>query len=163
MTTAVTHLPVPYEVRQLLTDLLSRPVEVRPGPPWAPLNGEPGTLAVYVDDTYVVRALGACDIRFSAYAGAAIGLVPRTTAETAVKARLLHPVMEENLDEVLDVCAALYNAEGAPHVRLHQVHHIGDEVAPRVQALSAVLGRRLDLRVGISGYGTGRLSFVGLA
>ncbi len=163
MTTAATHLPVPFEVRTLLDELFGRPVEVKPSPPWAPLNGEPGTFALYVDDSLVVRALGVCDLRFSAYAGAAIGLTPPAIAEAAVKARAVDEALQENLYEVLNICAALYNVEGAAHMKLHQVHHVGTTVAPQVQALSAVLGRRLDLSVEISGYGTGRLSFVGIA
>jgi hypothetical protein len=163
MTTAATHLPVPYEVRTLLDELFGRPVEVKPGAPWAPLNGEPGTFALYVDDSLVVRALGVCDVRFSAYAGAAIGLMPPATAQTAVTERSLDPTMQENLYEVLNICAALYNVDGAAHMKLHQVHHVGTPVAPQVQALSAVLGRRLDLSVEIAGYGSGRLSFVGVA
>jgi hypothetical protein len=163
MTTAATHVPVPYEVRTLLEELFGRPVEVKPGPPWAPLNGEPGTFALYVDDSLVVRALGVCDVRFSAYAGAAIGLVPPSTARTAITERSLDATLEENLYEVLNICAALYNVVGAAHMKLHQVHQVGAAVVPQVQALSAVLGRRLDLSIDIAGYGTGRLSFVGVA
>jgi hypothetical protein len=158
--TATAVLPAPYHVRTLLEDLLGRPVDVEPGPPWAPLHGEPGTLALYVDDDFVLRALGVCDLQFSAYAGAAIGLVPRPAAHTAVKARRLDKETQENLDEVLDICAGLYNGGDAPTMRLHRVYHIGGDVAPQVRALSAVLGRRLDLSVRISGYGSGRLSFV---
>ncbi len=160
MTTTSAHLPVPYQVRTLLEDLFGRPVEVKPAPPWAPLNGEPGTLAVYVDDNYTVRTLGVCDLRFSAYAGAAIGLVPRAAAHRAVRERWLDRDTQENLEEVLEICVALYNVDGAPHMRLHHVCHVGTEVAPQVRAMSAVVGRRLDLTVGIGGYGTGRLSFV---
>jgi hypothetical protein len=162
-TAAATHLPVAYQVRTLLEELFGRQVDVRPSAPWAPLNGEPGTFALFVDDSYVVRAIGVCDIRFSAYAGAAIGLMPPATAQTAVKERALDTMSQENLYEVLNICAALYNVEGAAHMKLQQVHHVGTSVAPQVQALSAVLGRRLDLTVDISGYGTGRLSFVGVA
>ncbi len=163
MTTTATHLPVAYEVRNLLDELFGRPVEVKPSAPWAPLNGELGTFALYVDDRLVVRALGVCDLRFSAYAGAAIGLMPPATAQDAVKDGTIDATTQENLYEVLNICAALYNVEGASHMKLHQVHHVGESVAPQVQALSAVLGRRLDLSVDISGYGTGRLSFVGIA
>ena len=163
MTTAVTHLPVPYEVRVLLEDLFVRPVEVRPGPPWAPLNGEPGTLAIYVDDRYAIRALGLGDLRFSAYAGAAIGLVPRAVAQMAVRDRRLDMDTQENLDEVLEIATGLYNVDGAAHMRLHHVCHIGTEVAPQIRAMSAAVGRRLDLTVDIGGYGTGRLSFVNVA
>ena len=163
MTTAATHLPVAYDVRTLLEELFGRPVEVRPSAPWAPLNGEPGSFALFVDDRLVVRAIGVCDVRFSAYAGAAIGLMPPATAQEAAKERKLDATTKENLYEVLNICAALYNVDGAAHMKLHQVHHVGDEVSPQVQALSAVLGRRLDLTVGITGYGSGRLSFVGIA
>ena len=163
MTTAATHLPVTFDVRTLLEELFGRPVEVKPGPPWAPLGAEPGTFALYVDDRLAVRAVGVCDLPFSAYAGAAIGLVPPTAAAAAVADGALDENAQENLYEVLNICAALYNVEGAPHIKLHQVLHVGADVAPQVQALSAVLGRRLDLSVAISGYGTGRLSFVGVA
>ena len=163
MTTAVTHLPVAYQVRTLLEELFGRPVEVKPGPPWAPLGGEKGTFALYVDDRLAVRAIGVCDLPFSAYAGAAIGLVPAAAAEAAVADGALDQNTQENLYEVLNICAALYNVEGAPHMKLHDVLHVGADVAPQVQALSAVLGRRLDLSVDITGYGTGRISFVGVA
>lgn len=162
MTTAVTHLPVPFQVRTLLEELFGRAVDVRPSAPWAPLNGEPGTFALYIDDHFAVRAVGVCDVRFSAYAGAAIALTPPAIAETAVTERTLDQTMQENLYEVLNICAALYNVDGAAHMKLHQVHHVGESVTPQVQALSAVLGRRLDLTVDIAGYGTGRLSFVGV-
>jgi len=163
MSTAATHLPAAYDVRTLLEELLGRPVEVNPGPPWAPLGGEKGTFALYVDDRLAIRAVGVCDLPFSAYAGAAIGLVPPTTAAAAVADGALDQNTQENLYEVLNICAALYNVDGAPHMKLHQVLHVGADVAPQVQALSAVLGRRLDLRVDIPGYGAGRISFVGVA
>ena len=163
MTVTATHLPVPYDVRTLLEELFGRPVEVRPGAPWAPLGGEKGTFALYVDDQSGVRAVGVCDLRFSAYAGAAIGLMPAHIAEAAVSDGVLDQMAQENLYEVLNICAALYNVEGATHLKLHQVLHVGADVAPQVQALSAVLGRRLDLLVDINGYGSGRLSFVGVA
>jgi hypothetical protein len=163
MTTTATHLPVPYQVRTLLEDLFGRPVEVRPGPPWAPLNGELGTLAVYVDDRYTIRTIGSCDLHFSAYAGAAIGLVPRAAAHRALRARKLDKETQENLEEVLEIATGLYNVDGAPQIKLHHVCHLGTEVAPQVRAMSAVVGRRLDLTVDIRGYGTGRLSFVNVA
>ena len=163
MTAAATHLPVPFQVRTLLEELFGRPVEVRPGPPWAPLGGEKGTFALYVDDRVAVRAVGVCDLPFSAYAGAAIGLVPAAAAQAAVTDGALDANTQENLYEVLNICAALYNVDGAAHMKLHDVLHVGADVAPQVQALSAVLGRRLDLIVDITGYGTGRISFVGVA
>lgn len=156
-------IPAPLQVRELLEDLLGRGVEVAPTEPWAPMGWVQGTYAVYVDDSLVVRCVGVCDLPFSAHAGAAIGLLPPGTAEEAVEAKEISEAIAENLYEVLNICAALQNAEGAPHMKLHQVHHIGGTAPPQVAQLAAVLGQRLDLKVKIAGYGEGRLSFVGVA
>ena len=157
------HTPAPMAVRNLLEELLDRTVEVAPGSPWAPVRGEVGTFALYVDDSLVVRSVAVCDLGFSAYAGAAIGLLPAPVAMEAVASEELPTPVAENLSEVLNVCAALQNVDGAPHMKLHSVHHIGPPVPPEVAALGGVLGQRLDLTVSIAGYGEGRLSFVGVA
>ncbi len=145
----------------MLEELLGRSVEVSPCPPWAPIT-EPGAVALFVDDSLVVRAVGLCDLPFSAYAGAAIGLMPVDQAKEAVQEQAISQTIAENLYEILNIASALYNVEGQPHMKLHTVHHIGDAIPPEVIALGGVLGQRLDLTVTISGYGEGRLSFVGV-
>ena len=57
-------------------------------------------------------------------------------AKTAVVADgALDANLQENLYEVLNICSALYNVDGAAHMKLHQVLHVGADVAPQVQAL----------------------------
>ena len=69
--------------------------------------------------------------------------------------------VQENLYEVLNVLASLFNAEGLPHVKLHDAFYPGAAPAPSdVRAYACVLGRRLDLVVDIGGYGSGRFSLV---
>ena len=68
----------------MLEELLGRSVEVSPCAPWAPIGAEIGTIAVFVDDSLVVRSVGLCDLPFSAYAGAAIGLLPADVATSTV-------------------------------------------------------------------------------
>ena len=138
-------IPAPMQVRTLLEELLDRGVEVAPGPPWAPMGSDLGTFALYVDDSLVVRSMAVCDLPFSAYAGAAIGLIPIGGAEQAIEDKQVPESIAENLYEVLNICAALQNVDGAPHMRLYSVTHIGSPVAPEVQALAGVLGQRLDL------------------
>jgi hypothetical protein len=147
----------------MLEELLGRSVEVSPCAPWAPIGAEIGTIAVSVDDSLVVRAVGLCDLPFSAYAGAAIGLLPADVASEAVADKTVSPTIAENLYEILNIASALYNVDDHPHMRLYQVHHIGEPAPPEVQALGGVLGQRLDLSVRIAGYGEGRLSLVGVA
>ena len=153
-------VPAPREVRDLLRDLLARNVEVEAGGPYAPAPGERSTLAVYVDDALGTRAVALADLGFSAYAGAAIGLVPPSGAETAIEERMLSPMIAENLYEVLNICAVLLNAEGLARVKLHEVFAPGSVPPTDVAAYARTLGRRLDVVITIAGYGAGRLSLV---
>jgi hypothetical protein len=153
-------VPVAKPVRDMLTELLGRPVEVAPSIPYAPLSTEPATLAVYVDDATIVRAVMVADLPFSAYAGAAIGLVPVQGAEEAITEKVLPETLEENLYEVLNISASLLNAEGLPHLRLYRLHAPGNPPPTEMANCARVLGGRLDLSVEITGYGTGRLTVV---
>ncbi|MGO4258761.1 hypothetical protein [Marmoricola sp. RAF53] len=154
------HLPVTKEVRDLLTELLDRPVQLSPSTPLAPTPKTPCTVGVYVDDLLQVTALIATDLPLSAYAGAAIGLVPVGGAELAIEEGVLNDTLRENLYEVLNIAASLFNADGATHVRLYDVHHVGNPLPPDVMARALTLGRREDMTVEVGGYGTGRLSIV---
>lgn len=159
--TPSTAVPTPKAVRDLLQGLLGRDVDVSVADPFAPGPGEGATLAVYVDGSLRARAVTVADLPFSAYAGAAIGLVPAAGAELAIEERELTPMLQENLYEVLNVCAALLNDEGLPHLKLHAVYPAGGTSAPSdVVAFAGVLGQRLDLVATVASYGTGRLSVV---
>ena len=159
-TTTRPRVPAPKPVRDMMADLLGRNVEVTTARPYAPQHGDPGTLAVYVDDATVVRAVVVADLPFSAYAGAAIGLVPAHAAEAALEEKLLPQTIEENLYEVLNISASLLNAEGLPHLRLYQMYAPGNLPPAEISNCVRSLGGRLDLTVEVQGYGKGRLSFV---
>ena len=154
------HLPQPKQLRDLLTDLLGRDVNLAPSAPYAPRPDDAVTIATYVDDTLTVVALVAADLPFSAHAGAAIGLVPVAGAEAAVEDGKLPDGLAENLYEVLNVGASVFNVPGADHVRLHALHPAGPPRDPQLRIRTLTLGRRADLTVDIAGYGGGRLSVV---
>lgn len=158
-----THLPSPKQVRDLLLDLLGRDVELGPAAPFAPAHNTPASFAVYVDDSLMIRALVAADLPFSAYAGGAIGLVPAAGTEAAVEDGALTETLAENLYEVLNIAASLFNVPEADHLRLHELHPAGAQVPPAVRAASFTLGRREDLWIDIAGYGKGALSMVVIA
>ncbi|MFL6157596.1 MAG: hypothetical protein ACJ72D_15995 [Marmoricola sp.] len=154
------YLPSVKEIRDLLTDLLDREIQVSPTPPLAPTPNNPCTVAVYVDDTLQVTSVIAFDLALSAYAGAAIGLVPAAGAQAAVEERALDDTLRENVYEVLNIAASLFNSDGATHVRLYDAHHVGAPLPGDVLARALTLGRREDLAVDVGGYGSGRLSVV---
>jgi len=163
LVSTTTPLPAPLPVRALLEDLFGRDVDVRPGEPISPDDDRTTALAVYVDDSLQLQLVAVADIAFAAYAGAAIGLVPVPAAQAAIGAGSLPSNIAENLYEVLNICASLLNADGAPHVRLHTVHYPGSTPPPQPLSVACTLGRRLDLVVTVAGYGAGRFSLVGLA
>ncbi|MFL6107495.1 MAG: hypothetical protein ACJ72L_11070 [Marmoricola sp.] len=154
------YLPSTKEIRDLLTELLDREIQVSPSAPLAPTPNNPCTVAVYVDDTLQVTSVIAFDLALSAYAGGAIGLVPVTGAQAAVEERVLSATLRENLYEVLNIAASLFNKDGATHVRLYDAHHIGNPLPGDVLVKALTLGRREDLAIDVAGYGSGRLSVV---
>jgi hypothetical protein len=157
------HLPLPKQIKDLLEGLLGRDVTLAPAAPFAPGPKAPASVAVYVDDFLRVTSLIACDLPLSAYAGAALGLVPPAGADAAVDAGALTETLSENLYEVLNIAASMFNASGADHLRLHELHAAGTVLPPMVRAQSLTLGRREDVTLDIAGYGAGRLSVVMVA
>jgi len=158
--TVSSYLPPPKEIRDLLTELLDREIALSPSAPLAATANNPCTIGVYVDDLLQVTALIGFDLALSAHAAAAIGLVPSKTAQDEIDAGILGDTLRENVYEVLNIAASLFNVADATHVRLYDVHHAGVAVPPDVLARSLTLGRREDLAVDVAGYGTGRLSVV---
>lgn len=155
-----THLPLPKQIRDLFGELLDREVTLSPAAPQAPGPKTPTTVAVYVDDSLRISALIICDLELSAYAGAALGLVPVTGAETAIEEGALTEVLKENLFEVLNIAASMFNAPGAEHLRLHEVHAAGTPLPPHIWSMTLTLGRREDFRIDVAGYGAGHVSVV---
>jgi hypothetical protein len=154
------HLPAPKQLRDLLADLLDRDVTLAPTTPYAPGPTTPASVAVYVDDSLRIRAAMICDLPLSAYAGAAIGLVPPGGADAAVGDGALTDTLRDNLSEVLNIAASVFNVPGAEHLRLHELHPAGPPLQPQVRLHALTLGRREDLAVDVPGYGSGVLSVV---
>lgn len=157
---AETYLPSNKEIRDLLISLLGKDITLRPAPPLVVSGRKPASVAVYVDARLQVRAVVACDLALSAYAGAAIALMPLPTAQEAVESGALDEVLSENLYEVLNVAASLFNVGEAVHLRLLDLHPAGTPLPPDVLMRTLTLGRREDLEIEVGGYGSGRLSVI---
>ncbi len=153
-----TPLPAAMELRDLLSGMLGRDVEIAVG-------GDPVTAAtrpvvgVYVTELGDANALVAVDLTLAARLGAAIALIPPGGADAAIEDGVLPEALLENTSEVLNVTASLFNADGAPHLKLDGVHDAARHLLP--EALTSWLrsyGPRLDVTVTIKGYGAGQLS-----
>lgn len=158
MTTVV--LPHPKDVRDLFEGLLGRDVEVGPGDPVVPSETTFAGVGLYVEDNLSLSGAVAADLSLTAYAGAALGLVPVDSANDQIRARSLMGQTWENFAELLNIGVSMFNQDGSPHVRLYSTHEPGELPQADVLDLLRGLGRRIDLTVSIAGYGRGTISIV---
>jgi hypothetical protein len=151
-------LPIPKKVKDLFDELLGRPVTVGPADPMrAPdLHAQPLS-CLYVDDSGILRAIIAMDIKLAAYAGAALGLVPASGAETCIEEKELSENIADNVSEVCNIMSSMLNHEGEARVKVYQTFLPGQ--MPPADAIGYMLafGRRLDLTLDVQGYGAGKI------
>lgn len=157
--TRPTPVPAALEVRELFEGLLGKTVE------WTatstivdPIDG--ATVGSYTNDFGVVRALILCDIPLTARAGSAIALMPQTGAESAIKSGLVSVAQFDNLAEILNVAASMFNRPNAPHVRLDTTFAPRETLPAEVAKWALAPAGRIDGILTIQGYGEGRISVV---
>ncbi|MCL3860896.1 hypothetical protein [Actinotalea sp. K2] len=157
--TRPTPLPAALEVRELIEGLLGRDVGGTVGTGAVDPAQHPGAVVgVYVDNLLKLKALVVLDMPLAAHVGAAIALIPATGSRAAVEDGLLTPALYDNTAEVLNVAASLFNADGAPHLRLYEAYAPREALPPDVAKWVLAYVQRLDLELEISGYGSGRAS-----
>ena len=159
----VAALPTPKHVRDLLADLLGREVTVGTGTPVAATKTRPAAIAVFVDDAIRTLAVSLLDLPLCGTAAGALGLLPVAEVHQIIEDKDLPANLLENLHEVANVLAVLFNVPGAPHTKLHKLYAPGAALPPHVRAYASALGFRIDLEVAVAGYGNGRLSIVALS
>lgn len=155
-----TELPPIKAVRDLLGDLLGRDVDMLAIDAWAPLPIDRATVAEFVDDHVQLRALAVLDLPLAVYCGAAIGLMPPGGAQDMVEEKLPSSMIVENLYEVLNVLAAVFNTGDNAHVKIASMYPPGAGLPGDVDQHVRCLTGRLDLQVSVDGYGSGRLALV---
>lgn len=162
-TAAVSPLPTALAVRELLEGLLGRDIDAVVGSGAVNPAVAPGAaVGVYTDDKMAMKAILLLDQPLAAYGGAALALIPVGQAEAAVEDGTLPENLYENIAEVLNVAASLFNHDDAPHVKLYQAYQPGEALPADVQKWVLAFVRRLDMQMTVTGYGTGRISVLAL-
>ncbi len=157
----LTELPPNKAVKDVFEDLLGREVDIHPSGDRTPVGPDHLTMeAVYVDDQMKTRAVIVTDLALSAYTAAAIGLVPPGSAEAAIECGELSESLVDNISEVFNIMAGLFNRDGAPHVRLYAWYPPGDPAPADIADLTAAFIGRNDLDVSIAGYGDGQIGLI---
>ena len=154
------HLPAPKELRDLFHDVLAKDVALRPGPPFAVSDFYPASIASYVDDTLTVRAVVALDLPLSGFAGAAVALLPGSSATSAIQLGSVTGALAEGVSTICSAMASLFSTTTCRPLRLYAAHVAGSPLPVDARMRTQVLGRRQDYFVDVTGYGTGRLAVV---
>jgi hypothetical protein len=158
---ATTPLPSAKEVRELIESLVGRDVSVTTGGAMVDPSADGGALVgAFVDNRLALTAIVLLDLPLAAYLGASLGLVPAREAANAIEERVLPQSLSENAGEILNVLASLFNAEGAPHVKLDGLYEPGSPVAADVAQWVLAYLRRTDLVMDVAGYGQGKFSLL---
>ncbi len=156
-----TAMPSLKSVKDLLTGLVGRDVDVATGAEPVAVGGSPGSvIGLYVDDGLDARAAVVADFALAAYLGAVLGLVPAGGAEAAIEDGELPTSLFENVHEALNIMASLFNVEDAPHLRLYSASKPDEVLRPDVRELALRPAPREDITVHVSRYGQGAMSIV---
>ena len=154
-TSPLNDLPGPYEVGKLLGMLLGRRVAALDTGPVDPALEGTDRVAVYVSDDDELMALCVCNLSAAAALGSALSMLPGSVAEEAVVRKELPETLEENLYEVLNVCARFFNSPYTPHVRLSRVVEVQEGLDPALEGAFGSLSAGLALQVRVAEHGQG--------
>jgi hypothetical protein len=158
----MTAIPDLKPIKDLFQDLLGRSVTLTAiDEKVVPTARRACCVGLYVDSDLATRALVAADLDLAARAGAALGLVPHTGADTAIENRELPPALYDNFFEVLNIFSSLFNTGHTDsHLTLRTVYQPGTVIPTAAAMQLRGLGRRGDFRIDIDGYGQGALGVV---
>lgn len=161
ISSSVAPVPVPAsgQVSELLQTLTSTDVQAASARPLLP-GREAALVGVYVTDDGALGAVVACELSLAAGLGGALGQAPQDDVVQAMAAGSLSGELAENAGEVLNVLAAVFDAPGAPPLKLDRVHGVGQQLPAELGVVLRYVMCRVDLQLDVAGYGGGRLSVV---
>ncbi len=153
-------LPARKQVKDLFEGLLGRDVGVDDAPPVLLDTKLRPSVAAYVDGHNKLSAVALMDFPLTAFAGAALGLVPKGGADVAIEESTMPTTLMENTAELFNVLAAPIGDASGVHQKLYATYAPHEIPPADITSWAAALGARMDVRLDIKGYGTGVLSVV---
>jgi hypothetical protein len=156
------HFPVPIQedYRDLLMDLVGRGVGVTKVDRLELDPDDLGVFAEYVTEEGVVGAVMIVDGPFAVRCGAALSMLPPSTAEENLAKRELPDHLIDNFREIANILARLLNGPTTPHLRLRQVHRLPGPVPDLVMKVVFAPESRRDFVCAVEGYGEGRFALL---
>jgi hypothetical protein len=156
-----TVLPDPIAVSKLLTSLMDRSVAVkRITQPVAPKGVV--VVAAYATDDGACGGLCWLDLAAAGSAAAALTLTPVALVDESVRGSRLASPLDENVREVLNICATLFTGVGSHRVYLSEVYlPPAKPPATLANAIArATPQATVQIDMTITGYRPGKMGFV---
>ena len=120
----------------------------------------PAILAEFVSDQEAVGALCLVDHRAAISLGGALVGVPPEAVQQAIDGYKLDDEAVENVREVVNVIAQLFNSEFTPHVRFRELHRQPGKLPDEANALRRKPLAARHFKVSIDNYTDGTLTFM---
>jgi hypothetical protein len=156
-----TTLPTPAEIAELLTNLVGETVTVRIQAAATMTAADFAAIGDFIADDG--RPLGICamDISLSNWAAAALAMIPKNVVKKDIENGNLSEESRENIQEILNISASVFNKPSMPHLRFGSLYVPMDGNLPAsIQALVDSPEERADFEVEIPGYGSGLIACI---
>ena len=150
--------PKPEAISQIISDLLGRDVTVTKGSTLVLERDTPAVVSDYVNDKGEIAAICITDLRLSNALGAALTMVPPSAVETAVQKWQIEEANLENLAEIVNIMARLFNHDDCTHLRWMKTHAVPSKLPDETAELLNKPHARRDYDVAVEEYGTGTLA-----
>lgn len=137
--------------------LLGRVVKAEKIPPFHLTPVDPSVTAAYSTNQEAVAGVCIADLDLVHRAGAALCMIP---ADARLKAATLDPGLADNFNEILNICAQLFAGVDRRRVSLSSLSLSSEARPTAVAALIAAPPWRLDVKLSIADYGSGRMSLL---
>jgi hypothetical protein len=157
-----TNYPFPRAdtIKQIIGDLLGREITVVPGDTLVLERDTPAVVSDYIADSGEIAVVCLTDLRLSNALGAALTMVPPSQVDDVVKKWVIDEMNLENLAEIVNIMARLFNSDDCMHLKWHKAHTLPGELPEdTAEFMKAPLARR-DFDVTVEEYGAGKLALL---
>ena len=151
--------PKAREIAELFTNLVGDAVGVEKHK-GDPLDADDiATIGNFVTDDGQTIALCCMDIKLANWSAAALAMIPKDVAKMDIDNWKLSEELRDNVQEILNIAASIFNKPGMPHLRFDNLIVTMDGDPPAaIRTLLSNPTERVDFTVKIPGYGEGMMA-----
>jgi hypothetical protein len=156
----VNPLPPLPTVETFLSDLLGRQVAVSTERSFEPGPSTPVSVAAFKTSEGELTAICIFDLNMANFAGASFSMIPAGMAKNHVKSKQVPENIQENLDEIFNISARLFDSPDIPEVHFSGAYPLKTSLPAELVNGFKKTRKRIDMKVEIKGYGAGRMSLL---